>query len=94
MIERETHARIGLMGNPSDGFYGKTISSCIGNFCAKITLTESQRLKIAPHRMLDPTEFASLRELEAVSERDGYYGGIRLVYATCKRFSKYCKENK
>ena len=84
MIERRSYARIGLMGNPSDGFYGKTISSCICNFHASVRLTESQQLRIEPHKLFDPTEFSSLRELEAISNRDGYYGGIRLIYATCK----------
>ncbi len=93
MVEKKAYARIGLMGNPSDGFYGKTISACISNFHAKATLTESQQLKIKPHRLFDPTEFSSLRELEAISNRDGYYGGIRLIFATCKRFSEYCREN-
>jgi glucuronokinase len=93
MIEKRTYARVGLMGNPSDGFYGKTISACITNFHAKVTLAESQRLKIKPHIMHDPTEFSGLRELEETSNRDGYYGGIRLIYATCKRFSEYCREN-
>jgi len=93
MIEKRTYARIGLMGNPSDMFYGKTISSCITNFHAKVTLTESQQLRIEPHRVFDPTEFPSLRELEATSKRDGYYGGIRLIYATCKLFSEYCREH-
>lgn len=93
MIQKKTCARIGLMGNPSDGFYGRTISSCIGNFCAKVTLAESQRLNIVPHPVFDPMEFSSLGHLETVSNRDGYYGGIRLIYATCKRFSQYCREN-
>jgi len=94
MIERKTYAKIGLMGNPSDIFYGKTISSCIANFYAEVTLTESERLEIVPHRVFDPTEFSSLRELEAISNRDGYYGGIRLIYAACKRFSEHCRENR
>ncbi|MBD3184482.1 hypothetical protein GF312_19520 [Candidatus Poribacteria bacterium] len=93
MIEKRTYSRIGLMGNPSDGFFGKTISSCITNFWATVRLTESKNLKIIPHREFDPTEFKSLYDLEEVSKRDGYYGGIRLIYATCKRFSKYCREN-
>lgn len=93
MLEKRVCARVGLMGNPSDGFYGKTISACISNFDARVTLTESQHLRIIPHRIFDPTEFANLRELEVTSKRDGYYGGIRLIYATCKRFSKYCNEN-
>jgi glucuronokinase len=32
-------ARIGLMGNPSDGFGGKTVSLLLENFKATVTLT-------------------------------------------------------
>jgi glucuronokinase len=92
MIEKKTYARIGIMGNPSDGFYGKTISSCITNFHAVVTLAESEKLRIIPHREFDPTEFSCLNQLEETAKCDGYYGGIRLIYATCKRFSQYCVE--
>jgi hypothetical protein len=37
---------LGLFGNPSDGFHGKTVSMLIGNFSAKVTLTPSKKLKI------------------------------------------------
>jgi glucuronokinase len=93
MVEKRTYARVGLMGNPSDGFYGKTLSACIRNFHAKVVLMESPKLVIIPHNIFDPTEFFSLQDLEETSKRDGYYGGIRLIYATCKRFSEYCREN-
>jgi hypothetical protein len=33
-----SNARVGLMGNPSDGFYGKTLSLLISNFWAEVTL--------------------------------------------------------
>ena len=36
--------RVGLMGNPSDGFYGKTISLSIENFWAEVTIAESSKL--------------------------------------------------
>ena len=36
--------RVGLMGNPSDGFHGKTISLSIANFWAEVTITESEKL--------------------------------------------------
>ena len=39
-----SRSRIGLMGNPSDGFYGKTISLSIANFWAEVTIMESARL--------------------------------------------------
>jgi glucuronokinase len=93
MIGHRTYARIGLIGNPSDGFFGKTLSTCIRNFHAQVVLMESLRIKIVPHSIHDPTEFSSLAELEETSIRDGYYGGIRLIYATCKRFHEYCREN-
>lgn len=93
MIGHRAYARIGLMGNPSDGFFGKTISTCIKNFYAQTVLMESQRIKIIPHSIHDPTEFSCLTELEEIANKDGYYGGIRLIYATLKRFSEYCREN-
>jgi len=37
-------ARIGLMGNPSDGFNGKTLSILVANFGATVTLTPSATL--------------------------------------------------
>lgn len=40
------HFRIGLVGNPSDGYYGKTISMTISNFWADVTITESEKLVI------------------------------------------------
>ena len=32
------------MGNPSDGFFGKTISLSIANFWADVTIMESAKL--------------------------------------------------
>ncbi len=40
-------SRIGLMGNPSDGFFGKTISLSIANFWAEVTIVESSKLASA-----------------------------------------------
>lgn len=39
-VDGRCHARIGLMGNPSDGFGGKTISFLIENFTATVTIAE------------------------------------------------------
>ena len=36
----KTPARAGILGNPSDGFFGKTISILIRNFHAEIKLSE------------------------------------------------------
>ncbi|KAK3744354.1 hypothetical protein QZH41_016482, partial [Actinostola sp. cb2023] len=86
------YARIGLMGNPSDGFNGKTISLSIANFWAEVTIQESQQLVLVPHPLNDPTEFGSLGDLHGISRKEGYLGGLRLLQATCKKFYQYCYE--
>lgn len=87
-----TYARIGLIGNPSDGFNGKTISLSIANFWADVTISESQKLKLSLHPLNDPTEFGSLSDLYGISRKEGYMGGLRLMQATCKKFYQYCAE--
>lgn len=86
------YARIALIGNPSDGYYGKTIACTIRNFSAQVTLWESPTLELVPHPRNDPTKFESLINLKEIAERDGYYGGLRLLFATCKKFKDYCDE--
>ena len=44
-ITRRAHARVGLVGNPSDGFYGKTISVSIDNFWAEVAIHESDTVR-------------------------------------------------
>ncbi|MFQ6040129.1 MAG: mevalonate kinase [Candidatus Poribacteria bacterium] len=90
IIHTKSYARLGLMGNPSDGFYGKTISCAISNFWAEVTLWESPTLQIIPHKNFDPMEFSNLGNLYETASKDGYYGGLRLLYATCKKFYEYC----
>ena len=90
IIRTRANARIGLIGNPSDGYFGKTISVAIENFGADVTLWESPTLQIVPNPVHDPVEFASLDTLRETAQRDGYYGGLRLLFATCKKFRDYC----
>ncbi|TRY89241.1 hypothetical protein DNTS_025405 [Danionella cerebrum] len=92
-ITCRSHARVGLIGNPSDGFNGKTIAMTISNFWAEVTLVESQTLVVLlPHPLNDPTEFGSLQDLFRVSRKEGYLGGLRLLQATCKKFYQFCSE--
>lgn len=50
IIKTKAYARIGLLGNPSDGFFGKTVSCAIRNFWAEVELREGPELKIIPHK--------------------------------------------
>ena len=86
------HARVGVMGNPSDGFFGKTISLSIANYWAEVRLWPSARLTILPHPLYDPHSFGGLSDVHAVVTNEGYQGGVRLLLATCKRFYEYAKE--
>lgn len=89
IIQNKAYARAGLIGNPSDGYFGKTISFIIKNFSAKVTLYESPRLTILPQRC-DRLEFVNFDELLDDVQVHGYYGGVRLIKAAIKRFGDYC----
>ncbi|XP_055369831.1 glucuronokinase with putative uridyl pyrophosphorylase isoform X2 [Betta splendens] len=91
-ITCRSYARVGLMGNPSDGFNGKTIAMTISNYWAEVTLVESQTLVLVPHPLNDPTEFGSLQDLFCISRKEGYLGGLRLLQATCKKFYQFCSK--
>lgn len=90
--EATAYARAGLIGNPSDGYFGKTISVIVRDFAAKVSLYESPQIEIVPS-LQDRSRYDSPRELVEDVKRNGYYGGIRLMKATVKRFIEYCDEN-
>jgi glucuronokinase len=92
LIRTTAHARAGLVGNPSDGYYGKTISFIIRNFGAEVTLFESPELTIEPTER-DHSLFGSIEALARDVRQHGYYGGIRLLKASVKRFFDYCTKN-
>jgi len=92
IIRAQSYPRVGLVGNPSDGFFGKTISFAFSNFCAEVLLYESPELEILPCQK-DQSCFASVQELVRDVNLHGYYGGIRLLKATVKRFFDYCVEH-
>ena len=91
-LTTKAYARVGLFGNPSDGYRGKTISLTIANFWASATIAPSERLALIPHPLFDPCDFGSLSDLHFISRREGYQGGLRLAQAACKRFYEFCME--
>lgn len=88
MIKTRAVARAGILGNPSDGFFGKTLAIPVRNFSAQVILSEGNRLEILPGSS-DKTSFASLEEMIGDIEVNGYYGGIRLIKAAIKQFCDY-----
>lgn len=62
-ITEKAHARVGFLGNPSDGYFGKTISFLLQNFSATVSLEPSATLTFVPSPEHDPQEFPSLEAL-------------------------------
>lgn len=91
IIKTQAYPRVGLIGNPSDGYFGKTIAFTFTDFCAQIELWESPELELLPSRR-DHSVFKSLESLNMDVKRHGYYGGFRLLKASCKRFFDFCRE--
>jgi len=92
MIETYAYARAGLLGNPSDGYFGKTIALIVRNFRARVLLYPSARLEIKASKA-DMPVFDSLEDLYATTRWRGYYGGIRILQALIVRFVDYCREH-
>jgi glucuronokinase len=91
IITAHAHARAGLVGNPSDGYFGKTISFIIRNFRATVRLWESPHFEILPTHG-DLARFDSIDEFLRDQKLHGYYGGLRLIKAAVKRFHDHCRE--
>jgi glucuronokinase len=92
MIETYAYARAGLLGNPSDGYFGKTIAFLVRNFRARVLLYPSARLEITASKA-DMPVFESLEDLHTSTRWRGYYGGIRIIQALIVRFMDYCREH-
>lgn len=90
LIRKKAYARAGLIGNPSDGYFGKTISIIVRNFWAEVALYEWEDVEIVWSQE-DQSRFRSVEELARDVALHGYYGGVRLVKATIKKFVEYCR---
>jgi glucuronokinase len=74
-LTTRAYARVGLFGNPSDGYGGKTIALTVANFWAEATIAPSERLCLVPHPLFDPSAcrvpFFSLASAPATPRVDG-----------------------
>lgn len=80
-------ARAGLLGNPSDGFGGRTISLALGNWRAVATLEPSSGvcLRLGNAR----SSWNSLREMHESAVGNGYAGPCGIVAATIDHFLEF-----
>jgi glucuronokinase len=92
LLRRRAYARAGLVGNPSDGYHGKTISFAVRDFHAEVVLYEWEDVEIVQTET-DQSRFRSVRDLVRDVKLHGYYGGLRLQKAIVKKFHEYCRAN-
>ncbi|MCI0660526.1 MAG: GHMP kinase, partial [Acidobacteria bacterium] len=90
IFKTRAYARAGLVGNPSDGYHGRTISLIVKNFSADVVIYEWPELEIIPTRQ-DHCCFNSIADFLHDNRLNGYYGGLRLIKAAIKRFAEYCE---
>ena len=92
IIRKTAYPRAGLIGNPSDGYYGKTMAFAFTNFEAEVTLYETPELEILPNTR-DHSRFEGIDALAEDVRHFGYYGGIRLLKAAIKKFHDYARQS-
>ncbi len=93
IIRTKSYPRAALIGNPSDGYFGKTIAFVFENFHAEVILYETPDLEILPQER-DRSIYKNIEGLYDDVRLYGYYGGIRLLKATIKRFFEYCRAHR
>ncbi|MBE6384299.1 MAG: GHMP kinase [Lentisphaerae bacterium] len=92
IIKESAYPRAALIGNPSDGYHGKTIAFVFRNYSADVTLYETPELELLPARR----DYHVFKNMDALSDDVrvyGYYGGIRLLKAAVNSFNHYCRRN-
>jgi len=90
IIRIKSYGRAGILGNPSDGYFGKTIAMSLLDFPAQVMIYESPEIRIEQNRE-DNREFANLDAMIRELDHFGYYGGLRLVKATIRQFVRHCQ---
>jgi glucuronokinase len=92
IIDSRAFARAGLLGNPSDGYFGRTISISVRNFGARVSLYQTPELHVEPQKQ-DIATYKHIYDLYESIQLHGYYGGDRLIKASIKKFLEYCYKN-
>jgi glucuronokinase len=92
MIEGIAHARAGLLGNPSDNYFGKILAISVRNFRARVRLEESDRLVFHPSDE-ERRGYGGFEEFAGCTALYGYYSGDRLVRAATKTFFEWCRKS-
>ena len=83
ILRKRAFARAGLIGNPSDGYHGKTLSISLRNFWADVVLYEWDQIELVLSQE-DRSRFGTVEEVAALcvylaSPESGYMTGSELT---------------
>ncbi len=85
MVSVTVPARAGLLGNPSDGYGGRTLAVPIRSLSATVTIEPADVVEVRGPAD-DVPLFASYAEMASHLDRYGYGRGTALVLAAARRF--------
>jgi glucuronokinase len=86
LISHTAPARVGILGNPSDGYGGRTLSLALSRFEATVELHSADDVEIVATDA-DRPRWASVGELVDRVDRHGYGTGPQLLAATVRTFA-------
>ncbi len=86
MITHAAPSRVGILGNPSDGYGGRTLALAVPAFSATVTLTPGEGITITP-RPDDEARWPSATALIDQVDRHGYGTGPQLLTAAVRTFA-------
>ena len=85
MIRHTVPARVGLLGNPSDGYEGRTLALAVPHFSAVVEVEEADGVEIVP----GPADAATWPSVAAMVEHVDHFGygtGSQLLTAAVRTF--------
>ena len=88
LVTARTYPRAALAGNPSDGYYGKTIAYTFDNFHTDVFLQPNTDTPEFPPGMNCHVALASGEPLDLVDQG----GGEQLILASVRRFREFCRK--
>lgn len=63
-VQSKVPARIGLLGNPSDGYGGRVLAFSVSNFHAIVKLQPSTKLQFLPNPESDSDSFLDIQSFQ------------------------------
>jgi glucuronokinase len=85
MIVHAVPARVGILGNPSDGYGGRTLALAVARFEATVSLEPADGVEIVSLGPDEPS-WPSLPAMTEHLDRHGYGTGPQLLAATIRTF--------